>query len=41
MKKIVQTYIFDGIEDSDVHFFDDEIDVNIFDGLTIKISDLL
>ena len=41
MKKIVQTYTFDGIEDSDVHFFDDEIDVNIFDGLTIKISDLL
>lgn len=41
MKKVVQTYIFEGVEESDVYFFDDEIPVYIFDGLSIKISDLL
>ncbi len=41
MKKVVQTYVFEGIEDSDVYSFDDEIPVYIFDDLTIKISDLL
>ncbi len=41
MKKVIQTYIFEGIEDSDVYSFDEEIPVHIFDGLTIKISDLL
>ena len=41
MKKVVQTYTFEGIEESDVYFFDDEIPVYIFDGLTIRISDLL
>lgn len=41
MKKIAQTYIFEGIEDSDVYSFDDEIPVHTFDGLTITISDLL
>ncbi len=41
MKKAVQTYVFEGVEDSDLFSFDDEIPVHIFDGLTIKISDLL
>lgn len=41
MKKVVQTYTFEGIEESDVYFFDDEIPSHIFDNLTIKISDLL
>nr|WP_302142230.1 Uma2 family endonuclease [uncultured Schaedlerella sp.] len=41
MKKVVQTYTFEGIEESDIYFFDDEIPVYIFDGLTIRISDLL
>ena len=41
MKKVVQTYTFEGIEESDVYFFDDEIPVYIFDGLAIRISDLL
>ena len=42
MKKLVQTYIFEGDEDASIFSFDDEIPVYIFDnGLTIKISDLL
>ncbi|GFI43416.1 hypothetical protein IMSAGC018_01088 [Lachnospiraceae bacterium] len=41
MKKIVQTYVFEGEEDANIFSFDDEIPVYIFDGLTIKISDLL
>lgn len=41
MKKVVQTYIFEGTEESDIYFFEDEIPVHIFEGLTIKISDLL
>ncbi len=41
MKKVVQTYTFEDIEESDVYFFDDEIPSHIFDNLTIKISDLL
>ena len=41
MKKAVQAYVFEGEEDSDLFSFDDEIPVYIFDGLTIKISDLL
>ena len=41
MKKVVQTYTFEGIEESDIYFFDDEIPVYIFNGLTIRISDLL
>ncbi len=41
IKKIVQTYIFEGEEDANIYSFDDEIPVYIFDGLTIKISDLL
>lgn len=41
MKKVVQIYVFEGEEDANVYSFDDEIPVYIFDGLTIKISDLL
>ncbi len=41
MKKAVQTYVFEGEEDSDLFSFDDEIPVYIFNGLTITISDLL
>ena len=41
MKKAIQTYIFEGEEDSNLFSFDDEIVVYIFDGLTIRISDLL
>lgn len=41
MKKVVQTYIFEGTEESDVYLFDDKIPVYNFDGLTIRISDLL
>lgn len=41
MKKVVQTYIFEGEEDANMYSFDDEIPVYIFDGLTVKISDLL
>ncbi len=41
MKKAVQIYVFEGIEDSNLFSFDDEIPVYIFNGLTIRISDLL
>jgi len=41
MKKAVQTYVFEGEEDSNLFSFDDEVPVYIFDGLIIKISDLL
>lgn len=41
MKKVVQTYVFEGEEDANMYFFGDEISVYIFDGLIIKISDLL
>ena len=41
MKKAVQTYLFEGEEDSNLFSFDDEIPVYIFNGLTIRISDLL
>lgn len=41
MKKVVQTYIFEGIEESEIYFFDEEIPVHIFDGFTIRLSDLL
>ena len=41
MKKAVQTYVFEDEEDSNLFSFDDKIPVYIFDGLTIKISDLL
>jgi len=39
--KIVQIYIFEGEEDANIYTFDDEIPVYIFEGLTVKISDLL
>ena len=41
MKKAVQTYVFEGEEDSNLFSFADEIPVYIFNGLTIRISDLL
>lgn len=41
MKEAVQTYIFEGEEDSNLFSFDDEIPVHVLDGLTIKITDLL
>ena len=41
MKKAVQTYVFEGDEDSNLFSFDEEITVYIFNGLTIKISDLI
>lgn len=41
IKNIVQTYIFEDEKDANIYSFDDEIPVYIFDGLTIKISDLL
>ena len=41
MKKAVQTYVFEDEEDSNLFSFDDKIPVYIFDGLTIKIFDLL
>ncbi len=41
MKKVVLTYIFEGIEDVNIYSFDDEMPVYVFDGLTIKVSDLL
>lgn len=41
MKKVVQTYVFEGEEDSNLFSFDDEILVYIFNGLTIRIADLL
>lgn len=39
--QIVQTYCFEGDEDSRQHTFDDPIQAHIFDDLTIRISDLL
>ena len=41
IRKIVQTYIFEGEEDANIYPFDDKIPVYIFNGLIIKISDLL
>lgn len=40
-KKAVQTYVFEGEEDSNLFSFDEEIPVYIFDGFTIRIIDLL
>jgi Uma2 family endonuclease len=40
-RKSVQTYIFEGEEDANIYSFDDEIPVYIFNGLIIKISDLI
>ena len=41
LKKVVQTYSFEGEEYSNAFLFDEEIPVHIFDGLTIKVSELL
>lgn len=40
MKDIVQTYVFEGEEDSNLFSFDDEIPVHIFEDLKIRISSL-
>ena len=40
MKKVVQTYVFEGEEDANMYSFDDEIPVYIFGGLTIRICNL-
>ncbi len=41
MKEAVQTYIFEGEEDSNLFSFDEDIPVYIFSGLTINIAELL
>ncbi|MCI9440994.1 MAG: Uma2 family endonuclease [Ruminococcus sp.] len=41
MKNAVQTYIFEGEEDSNLFSFDEDIPVYIFPGLTINIAELL
>lgn len=41
MKELVQTYVFEGEEDSNLFSFDDEIPVHIFENLKIRVSDLL
>ena len=41
MKKAVQVYSFEENENSELYSFEDEIPVQIFQGLTIKISELL
>ncbi len=41
LKRVIQTYSFEGKEDSNAFLFDDEIQVHIFNDLTIKVSDLL
>ena len=39
--KTVQTYIFSDVEDSNQYSFEDEIPIYIYQGFTIKVSDLL
>lgn len=41
LTKTVQTYFFDGEEDSRQYNFEETIQVHIFDNLMIKLSDLL
>lgn len=41
MKKTVQTYIFEGEEDSNQYSFEDTIKVHIYEDLEINISELL
>lgn len=41
MKKTVQTYSFEGMEDSDQYSFSDSVQVGIYDKLQIKIDDLI
>lgn len=40
LKKAVQTYVFEGEEDSNLFSFDDEISVHIFENLKIRVSEL-
>ena len=41
MRSVVQTYIFEGEENSNLFSFDEKIAVQIFDSLEIRFSDLL
>ena len=41
MKKTVQTYLFEGMEDSNQYVFSDEIQVGIYDGLKITVDELM
>ena len=41
MKKTVQTYSFEVMEDSDQYSFSDSVQVGIYDKLQIKIDDLI
>lgn len=41
LKKAVQTYVFEGEEDSNLFSFEDEIPVHIFENLKIRVSELL
>ena len=41
MKETVQTYFFEGNEDSMQYSFEDEIPVSIYSGFSIRISELL
>ena len=41
MKETVQTYFFEGNEDSMQYSFEDEIPVSIYSGFLIKVSELL
>ena len=41
MKETVQTYFFEGNEDSMQYSFEDEIPVSIYSGFLIRISELL
>ncbi len=41
MRSVVQTYIFEGEENSNLFSFDEKIAVQIFDSLEIRLSDLL
>ena len=40
LREIVQTYVFEGEEDSNFFSFDEEIPVHIFEDLKIRISSL-
>ena len=41
MKETVQTYFFEGNEDSMQYSFEDEIPVSVYPGFSIKVSELL
>lgn len=41
MQKTVMTYIFEGLGDAALWLFDDDVPVGIYEGFSIKISELL